>query len=86
LRPPVEIEPTPRVSGTSPPKFPSRCISAHIRAYSWSRPSAAPLRNPCKRLYSLPAGLGGWPNCHAEGRGFESHQPLQRESPARGPI
>jgi hypothetical protein len=76
------IEPNPRDSGTQMHECPNRPISLHIRAYFLSWPSPAPLRNPCKQLYSLPAGLEARPNCHAEGRGFESLQPLNDEAPA----
>ncbi len=51
-----------------------------------SQPFAVPLRNPCKRPYLPPAGLEDGPDCHAEGRGFESLQPLFRECPARGRV
>jgi len=57
--------------------------SLHIGAYCWLRPSAVLLRNRCKQQHSLPAGLEDGPNCHAEGRKFESLQPLSRDCPAR---
>jgi hypothetical protein len=41
---------------------------------------------PASSHISLPAGLEDRRNCHAEGRGFESHQPLFRECPARGRV
>jgi len=66
-----EIKPPPRISGTSGPKFPNRCISAHIAAYSSLGPSNAPLRNPCKPPHSRRAAFGVRPNCHTEGNWFE---------------
>src|SRR4051794_26658543 len=58
---------------------PKRRVSPHIRAYPRSAPSAAPVRSPCKATHSWSAASGARPNCHAEGRGFESHQPLTDE-------
>jgi hypothetical protein len=78
-----EMEPAPRVSGTSAPKFPNRCISAHIPAHFYSGPLACASGNPCKVQHSQRAALGDLPNCHAEGRGFESHQPLRTRSRSR---
>jgi uncharacterized protein (DUF433 family) len=78
------MEPALFFLGTSARKFPTRCISAHIPAHSFSGLLTAASGNPCKVLHSQRAALGDLPNCHAEGRGFESHQPLFHELPARG--
>jgi hypothetical protein len=64
--------------------------SLHIGAYPRVLLIAGRLprrcETPANMRYSLPAGPGDGPNCHAEGRGFESHQPLRFESPALGPL
>jgi hypothetical protein len=41
-------------------------------------------KSPANRLVLVLYSLNGWPNCHAEGREFESLQPLRFESPAHG--
>jgi hypothetical protein len=72
----TEIEPPSRISGTRAHECPNGCMSAHIRTYSQPRPSG-PATKPLQM--SLFVGRGGRrdPNCHAEGRGFESLQPLR---------
>jgi hypothetical protein len=42
----TSIKPPPRVLGTQAHECPKRHISPHIRAYSRSAPSAAPVRSP----------------------------------------
>jgi len=57
-----------------------RCISTHIDG---DECLSGRMEISCKLASSDTALPEGWCNCHAEGRGFESHQPLRRK-PARG--
>ncbi len=74
------IKPPPRISGTHAYECPKRRISPHVSAYSLSALSAASARSPCKSPHSRSAASGARPNCHAEGRGFESLQPLHAKA------
>lgn len=83
-----------RRNETAPPDFghflaevpKSPHIAAYLRVFLIGVGSDAPPQNPCKCPCSPPSGLGDGPHCHAEGRGLESHQPLFRESAARGRV
>jgi hypothetical protein len=54
--------------------------TTHIGAYPCVSKAAnadrANRKSPANQLVLVLYSLEGWPNCHAEGRGFESHQPL----------
>jgi hypothetical protein len=80
------LKPALLISGTPGEKFPKRRISGHIRAHLPRRAAVAPFTISCKLLGSCSEYVRSWRNCHAEGRGFESLQPLFRERPAQGRV
>lgn len=80
------IKPPSRISGTRPHECPKRHISPHIRAYSGLEPSAAPMRNPCKRPHSRREAFGDWPKLPCRRSRVRIPSAAPRESPACGRL